>query len=513
MNQLRILFLILTFNFYQSNAQIKILFDATKAETAGNADWVIDADLTNLNWTTASTVTTGGKKANAQRFPTPDQSTITTSTPETYWTGSLSSWGIDCVNEGYNVESLPYNGRITYGDSTNAQDLNNYKVFVVDEPNILFTSAEKTAMLNFVENGGGLFIISDHSGSDRNNDGYDSPTIWDDFFTNNGKITNPFGIHFFNTSPNVVVFPADFSETTTHLLSNPNPISQGTYGKATKLKYSNGTSMILDTVANPTVKGVVFANESSSIIDGVMFAYAKYGKGKIVATGDSSPSDDGTGSKGYTIYTSYKNDPVVGDNHRFLYMNSTIWLATTDTTLPVKFIYVNGENENDFTTINWEVNETNLKGEDYQVERSIDGMNYTIAGENFAKNKDGNLITNYQWQTNETITKKIYYRIKTTENGKVIYSETVAINPINNNKIRIYPNPQILSNQNKFTISGLTIGNSITITDIRGIVCYKEISTGSSIVLDITNKMTEGVYIVTIRDGNSLTTKKLLISK
>ena len=34
--------------FLSTNAQIKILFDATKAEMAGNADWVIDADEFNL---------------------------------------------------------------------------------------------------------------------------------------------------------------------------------------------------------------------------------------------------------------------------------------------------------------------------------------------------------------------------------------------------------------------------------------------------------------------------------
>ena len=38
-------FIILSVN---TNAQIKILFDASKAESAGNADWVIDADLHNL---------------------------------------------------------------------------------------------------------------------------------------------------------------------------------------------------------------------------------------------------------------------------------------------------------------------------------------------------------------------------------------------------------------------------------------------------------------------------------
>jgi hypothetical protein len=30
--------------------QVKILFDATKAESAGNADWIIDADLNNIGY-------------------------------------------------------------------------------------------------------------------------------------------------------------------------------------------------------------------------------------------------------------------------------------------------------------------------------------------------------------------------------------------------------------------------------------------------------------------------------
>jgi len=38
-------------------------------------------------------------------------------------------------------------GKITYGNSSNPQDLSNYAVFVVDEPNIRFTSTEKTAIL------------------------------------------------------------------------------------------------------------------------------------------------------------------------------------------------------------------------------------------------------------------------------------------------------------------------------------------------------------------------------
>src|ERR1035437_3066649 len=176
-------------------SQIKILFDATKAETAANADWIIDADLHNMTWNPNGN-TSSGNESNAQRLPTPTQTAVTTSTPETYWDGSLSHWAIDCVNKGYWVETLPFGTALTYGNTSNTQDLSKYNIFIVDEPNILFTSAEKIALMNFVQNGGGLFMISDHDVSDRNNDGHDSPNIWNDFLTNNGVSNNSFGFIF-----------------------------------------------------------------------------------------------------------------------------------------------------------------------------------------------------------------------------------------------------------------------------------------------------------------------------
>ena len=104
----------------------KFLFDASHAETAGNADWVLDVD--------------GGA---VPRFPTPAQSGITSSTPETYWTAALSAWGVALVKLGNSVENLPAGTAITYGNAANPQDLSNYSVFVVDEPNTLFTASEK----------------------------------------------------------------------------------------------------------------------------------------------------------------------------------------------------------------------------------------------------------------------------------------------------------------------------------------------------------------------------------
>ncbi len=310
-------FIVLLLPLASNGQTIKILFDATKAETAGNADWVIDADTHNLGFSGGSANVGGGNESNPQQFPTPLQSNVTTSTAETYWEGSLSSWGIDLVKLGYEVETLPYNGRITYGDNSNAQDLSIYKVFIIDEPNILFTTAEKTALLNFVRNGGGLFMISDHVNSDRNNDGHDSPSIWNDFMTSSNNV---FGITWALN---------DFSQTSTNFANLPNDtLLHGPYGAPVKLQYSDGSSLKINPALNPSVVGVIYVNGCSTAGDtGVMMCHARYGNGKVVATGDSSPMDDGTGDPNDVLYNGWTGD--ASGNHQKLIMNATIWLAET----------------------------------------------------------------------------------------------------------------------------------------------------------------------------------------
>ncbi len=516
MKNLIIFLLLLIVTSNKSFSQIKILFDATKAETAGSADWVIDADLNNLNWTKFSTVTTSGSKANAQQLPSPDQSTITANTTESYWTGALSSWGIDCVNKGYRVESLPYNGKITYGDNTNVQDLSNYKVYIIPEPNIYFKSAEKIAILNFVKNGGGLFIISDHAGADRNNDGSDSPAIWNDLFNNNGMVNNPFGIKFDTTNPNGNKYPGDFSETTTNFTTSANPITKGLFGTSTKLKFSDGTSMALDTTANSTVKGVVFAKESTNKLNGAMLVYARYGKGKIVAIGDSSPCDDGTGGSSYSgsLYVSYSNDPAVGDNHRNLFMNSTIWLATTDTIVPIKFINSTVKAYNQRTAISWQVNQSECQNVNFEIESSSNGTDFSVIG-NVAGNCNGiSSIVNYQWESQAMATSTTYYRIKAIENGNLYYSKVAALFENRNPLIRFYPNPFSLGNSKNITIKGVSEGGSITISDLSGKIYFQTISKSPSVVCEgLNNKLAAGLYILSIKNDENLYTEKIMVLK
>lgn len=275
----------------------KFLFDATKAETAGNADWVLDQD------------------ASPQQIPTPLQSTITAATPETYWTGAISSWGIALAKQGHTVETLPSGASITYGNAGNPQDLSNYHVFVVDEPNIRFTAAEKTALINFVSNGGGLFMISDHTLSDRNNDGWDSPAIWNDLMTNNGIVNNPFGFSIDLTN---------ITQLTSNVLSgNPtNPILHGTQGNVTQLDFHNGATLTINPAANATVQGLIWKTGVTQNNSNLMSASSTYGSGRVYVVTDSSPVDDGTGAAGNNLFVGWSLY-----SHTPLFMNASLWLA------------------------------------------------------------------------------------------------------------------------------------------------------------------------------------------
>ncbi len=275
---------------------IPVLFDNTKAETAGNADWIIDTDQ-----------------------PTPSPSNPTT---ETSWVGAISAWGVELVKTGkYSVSTLPSSGRITYGDTTNAQDLSKYKVFVIPEPNIAFSATEKSAIINFVDNGGGLFMVADHLNSDRNNDGIDSPRIFNDLMNNNSRgLSNIFGIQYdlnniSNENPSTLNIGAN------------DPIIFGPYGTVSGTILRAGASMTINTSSNANVRGVIFRNTFLNTgSTGVAFARSQFGQGRIAAHGDSSAIDDGTGQPSNNLFDGWL-DPA-GTNKQ-LFLNATEWLANS----------------------------------------------------------------------------------------------------------------------------------------------------------------------------------------
>ena len=314
----------------------KFLFDASHYENAGSADWQIDADGTeNVPLYTGGTTV----ETKAQRYPTPSYTGITSGTSENYWKGAMSAWAVELVKRGHLVESLPVGTALTYGNGSNPQDLSNYEVFMVIEPNRLFTSAEKTALMNFVSNGGGLMMIADHTAattggtdangynpSDRDGDGFDSPRVWNDLMTNNGiNNSNPFGFNIdyvdISEKPTTKVY--------TGTNTNAQAVLNGLAGTASKLAFYNGSVATLYPANNSSVQGL-FWRMSSSVgsTTGVMALLATYGTGRVVFVGDSSPSDDGTGDTNDNLFNGWSGDSPSGfTSHPALHLNASLWLA------------------------------------------------------------------------------------------------------------------------------------------------------------------------------------------
>ncbi|POX51316.1 hydrolase [Streptomyces sp. Ru71] len=274
----------------------RVLFDNAHAETAGNADWIISTSQ-----------------------PDPLGQDATPST-ETDWTGALSSWGVALQKTGeYSLKTLPSGSSLSYG-GTSATDLSKFDTLVLPEPNTLFSSAEKTAIMNFVKNGGGLFMISDHTGADRNNDGQDAVEILNDLMTNNSvDSTDPFGfsidaLSISSDHPAAVSDPAD-------------PVLHGSFGTVTKSLIASGTTATLKPADNPNVKGLLYRTGYSGNT-GAFFATSTFGSGRVAFWGDSSPVDDGTGQSGNTLYDGWNDTSAT---NAALGLNATAWLAGAST--------------------------------------------------------------------------------------------------------------------------------------------------------------------------------------
>ncbi len=274
-----------------------VLFDASHGETSGNADWVISASRPDPL----------GERARPR--------------VETDWTGALSAWGVALHTTGrYRLMTLPRGGQISYGERTNQLDLANFQVFVVPEPNVRFADAEKTAIMTFVRNGGGLFMIADHDGSDRNGDGMDSLRIWNDLMSDNTvQGVDPFGFRFDalnigSDNPRNIAPGAAAG-----------PVIRGPFGTATGSIIRGGTTATIAPADNPSVQALLYRSRADMQgTSGVFFLTSAFGKGRVAAWGDSSPIDDGTGAPGEQLFDGWDD---AGGSNAILALNATEWLA------------------------------------------------------------------------------------------------------------------------------------------------------------------------------------------
>ncbi|UYO99047.1 hypothetical protein OF820_08155 [Oceanotoga sp. DSM 15011] len=227
----------------------KVLFDNAHSQTAGNADWTI--------------------------------------------TGEYSDFADDLIKEGFEVsqhgDDESGKNQIDDDEKISYEKLKNYYIYIIPEPNIPFTKQEKQDMIKYVKNGGNLFLISDHEGADRNNDGWDAVEIFNGY-----KKYSP--IHNSSTiAEEEFVGHLGFRMNFDNLYQEPitNIKSHEITKNISQIAVWNGCSYrILD----EDIEELAYTDSTSEpyLITG------KHGMGHFVSIGDTSVFNDGTYSDGTT---------------------------------------------------------------------------------------------------------------------------------------------------------------------------------------------------------------------
>ncbi|MDF1565848.1 MAG: hypothetical protein P1V51_22625 [Deltaproteobacteria bacterium] len=253
----------------------RVLFDAAHGQRAGNADWIVD---------------TSG------RDPTPANPSV-----EDDWNGAYSAFGVDLVRTGRFVVEILTDGE-SFGQGGVA--LAGYDLVVIPEPNNRLGGTEIDALDAYLRGGGGLLLIGNHGGSDRDNDGWDAVDVLNEALQGKAWGAALIGDRLSGAAR---ATPDD-------------ALTDGPFGTADALGAFAGSSVRLEAGLDTDLRVV------ASVPGRATLALAgRVGQGRLLLHGDSSAADDGTDSGGNTnIYDAW-HDPE--QTNAAFFLNAASWLA------------------------------------------------------------------------------------------------------------------------------------------------------------------------------------------
>jgi hypothetical protein len=173
------------------------------------------------------------------------------------------------------------------GKSISSNDLNGAGVLVIPEPQNPFSDTERSAISSFIAGGGGLLMIADHRDSDRDNDGWDSPEVfngWDQKSPANVPLEYQKSLDAAKTFGLSFSLQSSFQDPVYTIVAlTKNPILEG----VSKAGIYVGTSV--DVASGTALMGVGGKT---------YFAINTVQNGRVAAYGDSSTFSDGSFSDG-----------------------------------------------------------------------------------------------------------------------------------------------------------------------------------------------------------------------
>jgi hypothetical protein len=182
--------------------------------------------------------------------------------------------------------------------------------------------------------------------------------------------------------------------------------------------------------------------------------------------------------------------------------------------LPVHLISFQGNmNKNNKVTLNWTVAD-NETANNFEIERSFNGRDFTTVGVVFASEKMG--TENYMYYETTSGTDKVMYRLKMIDkNHEVNYSRILIfqLKSTTTNNIKIIGNPV----NDKLTFSYTSPATQmvdVKIYDMSGrIVVNNKINSleGSNVIsLPLSSTFKAGMYVVEVNNGTELQSSKFV---
>ena len=190
-----------------------------------------------------------------------------------------------------------------------------------------------------------------------------------------------------------------------------------------------------------------------------------------------------------------------------------VMFAPNTSVLPVKLNNFEGNQSNGKIKLHWSVSE-NENAYKFELEKSLDGLNFTPSALVFSSEKSGN--ENYEYSEIMT-SEKIFYRLRMTDkSNKVNYSKTLSFQSIKSstdNFIKVFNNPA----NDRITFS-IELHQSqkvdAKIIDLTGRIYVAQRINGSqgvsNISMQLAPAMQSGIYILNVTAGAERYTTKFV---
>ena len=183
--------------------------------------------------------------------------------------------------------------------------------------------------------------------------------------------------------------------------------------------------------------------------------------------------------------------------------------------LPISLASFNGTIANDLVNLNWITTDANIAST--TVERSYDGVNFSIAGSVAGKGSIG--ASNYRFTDKVSSATKVYYRLKLiSKDGHYNHSQTITLvtggNGLQTLAADVYPNPVRNTDLNVSLYLIKEDALTIRVFDINGKLVYTQKVQGqkgfSTLSIAAFKTLSAGTYNVNITTSKNVINKKVV---